>query len=404
MTMMSARVPADWTTKSDVVRMLRRRYEKGEFLTRYAVGAEWEPLAIRLKGPTARDVANNFAAAQDWARGWCIDAGVTLRIEFTTVGGRIVGSNQVPRLVWVDSYQQLWTLLRVGSQVQCLADLLSVTRWDAPRLVDWMSLHPMRVLALAEDWPKIVRTVTWIDKNQQPQMYLRQVDVPGVDTKFIERHRTVLSDLLDCQLDPQRVNSSLPRTDFLGRYNFRDKPQYIRFRMLGTTTGWLDSFSELSVRAAELAAVAPPGSTVYVVENEITYLAFPPVDDALVVYGGGYALTTLHQLTWLDGRDIVYWGDIDTHGFSMLDRLRCRFSHVRSMLMDRATLLAHEAHWVREDRPINTRLERLTPDEAGLYRDLVEGVIGPSLRLEQERVRFSSVLEACGCREFGYQC
>ncbi|MGH3973873.1 MAG: Wadjet anti-phage system protein JetD domain-containing protein, partial [Pseudonocardiaceae bacterium] len=67
-------------------------------------------------------------------------------------------------------------------------------------------------------------------------------------------------------------------------------------------------FSELSVRAAELAAVAPPGSTVYVVENEITYLAFPSIDDAMVVYGGGYALTTLHQLAWLDGRNIVYWG------------------------------------------------------------------------------------------------
>jgi hypothetical protein len=395
MTVTSVRAPVDWTTKSDVVRMLRRRHEKGEFLIRFAVGTQWEPLAIRLKGPTARDVVNNFAAAQDWARGWGTDAGATLRVEFATVGGRIVGANQVPRLVWVDSYQQLWKLLGVASQVQCLTDLLSATGCDAPRLVDWMALHPIRVLALAEDWPKIVRTVVWIDENQRPQMYLRQVDVPGVDTKFIERHRTVLADLLDCQLDPQRVNLSIPRTDFLGRYGFRDKPQYIRFRMLDTTTGRFGPFSELSVRAAELAVVAPPGLTVYVVENEVTYLAFPSIDDAMVVYGGGYALTTLHQLTWLDERDIVYWGDIDTHGFSMLDRLRSRFPHVRSMLMDRVTLLAHQTQWVREERPINKRLERLTPNEANLYRDLVQDAIGPSLRLEQERIRFSSILEAC---------
>lgn len=403
MTVTSARVPPAWTTRSDVVGVLRRRHEKGEFLTRFAAGAEWEPLAIRLKGPTARDVANNFAAAQDWARGWQTDARATLRVEFAALGGRVVGTNQVPRLAWIDSYQQLWTLLGVGSQVRCLANLLSATQSDAPRLVEWMTIHPMRVLALAEDWPKIVRTVTWIDENQQLQMYLRQVDVPGVDTKFIERHRTVLSDLLDCQLDPQRVNSSRPRTDLTGRFGFRDKPQYIRFRMLGTATGRFGAFSELSVRAAELASVAPPSLTVYVVENEITYLAFPSIDDAMVVYGGGYALTTLHQLAWLDGRDIVYWGDIDTHGFSMLDRLRSRFPHVRSMLMDRTTLLAHETQWVREERPINTRLERLTSDEADLYRDLVEDTIGPSLRLEQERVRFSSILKASGCRELGYR-
>ncbi|MGH3927524.1 MAG: Wadjet anti-phage system protein JetD domain-containing protein, partial [Pseudonocardiaceae bacterium] len=77
----------------------------------------------------------------------------------------------------------------------------------------------------------------------------------------------------------------------------------------------------------------------------------------------------------------------------MLDRLRSRFPHVRSMLMDRATLLAHETQWVREERPINTRLDRLTPDEADLYRDLVEDTIGPSLRLEQERVRYSWILK-----------
>lgn len=42
------------------------------------------------------------------------------------------------------------------------------------------------------------------------------------------------------------------------------------------------------------------------------------------------------------------WGDIDTHGFAILDRLRRHFPQVRSMLMDRATLLAHEGQWVTE--------------------------------------------------------
>ena len=39
--------------------------------------------------------------------------------------------------------------------------------------------------------------------------------------------------------------------------------------------------------------------------------------------------------------DLVYWGDLDTHGFAILNRLRECFPHARSMLMDRATLLAH---------------------------------------------------------------
>ena len=64
------------------------------------------------------------------------------------------------------------------------------------------------------------------------------------------------------------------------------------------------------------------------------------------------------------------------------------------MLMDRATLLAHDSQWVREPIPVNAPLRNLRADEADLYRDLVEDALGPSLRLEQERVRFSAILEA----------
>lgn len=76
------------------------------------------------------------------------------------------------------------------------------------------------------------------------------------------------------------------------------------------------------------------------VENEITYLAFPLPGDAIVIFGGGYAVDALGPLGWLTDLDLTYWGDIDTHGFAILNRLRHRFGHARSMLMDRATLLA----------------------------------------------------------------
>ena len=76
-----------------------------------------------------------------------------------------------------------------------------------------------------------------------------------------------------------------------------------------------------------------PASSVYVVENEITYLAFPPADDAAVLLGGGYALSGLSPLTWLQDRDLIYWGDIDTHGFAILNRLRQAFPHARSCLL-----------------------------------------------------------------------
>ena len=64
------------------------------------------------------------------------------------------------------------------------------------------------------------------------------------------------------------------------------------------------------------------------------------------------------------------------------------------MLMDRATLLAHESHWVDEPSPATGYLEALLPDEAALYNDLVEDVLGHAVRLEQERISYAAVEHA----------
>jgi len=64
------------------------------------------------------------------------------------------------------------------------------------------------------------------------------------------------------------------------------------------------------------------------------------------------------------------------------------------MLMDRATLLAHRGQWVTEPRPTAASLNLLDTDEAELYRDLVDGTPGPSVRLEQERVGFAAIERA----------
>ncbi|MEV0294900.1 Wadjet anti-phage system protein JetD domain-containing protein [Nocardia sp. NPDC050710] len=377
-----------WTTRADVVARLRRRWDSGEFLATFASGAALLPIDVPLRGPGARDVASNFAVVRDWVQAWRSADG--LRVEYQPVGGRVVGANELPRRVWVDDWPQLWALLGVGRSVRRFTELLDDTCVVTPALAEWMLEKPHEVLALSADWRKIVDTVRWIDTEADPGIYLRQVDLPGVDTKFIERHQKVLSRLLDRQLDPARIDFDCPPVNFIGRYKFRRKPRYVRFRWLDPTcrTG---GFTELTVRADELAAAPLDAKTVVIVENETTYLALPPIPDAVAIFGGGYSLTRLDQLGWLGDRTVRYWGDIDTHGFVILDRLRSAFPHVGSVLMDRETLLAHEEHWVAEKAPVAAVLDHLRAGEAELYRDLVEETFGRGVRLEQERIRYSVV-------------
>ena len=135
---------------------------------------------------------------------------------------------------------------------------------------------------------------------------------------------------------------------------------------------------------------------VFLVENEVTCLAFPSLPKSLLIFGGGYAVSRVSRLSWLGDVRLYYWGDIDTHGFRILDLLRAGFPHTESVLMDRATLLAHEAHWDHEPSPINVGLPHLTADEGALYRDLVEDVFGPAIRLEQERISYALLETAVG--------
>jgi len=360
-----------------------KRWDSGALLVRFATGQEWVPLSIPIRGPTARQIGEQLAEVRKWAADWETASRGPLRLEYKQVGGRHFGLNKIPGRAWLDSYDDTWALLKVGSDVRRLTELIDAARGTG--LVPWATSHPMRALRYAGAWDKLLATVSWIEHRQAPGMYLRQIDVPGVDTKFIEKHRGVLTELLDAQLDPSRVHTAAP--DFAGRYGFLRRPGYVRFRVAATFRG----FSEMSVRTSEFVA-APDGVTqAYVIENEITYLSFPVPPGSMAILGGGYAVPLLEPLGWLAGLDVVYWGDIDTHGFVILDRLRQHLPAARSMLMDRATLLSHRDHWVAEPSPAVASLETLDRDESSLYADLIADTYGPSVRLEQERIRFSKV-------------
>lgn len=272
-----------WTTRKDVEAGLLRKWRAGRYLAALASEEPWTPLGIPLRGPSAREIAQDMAAAQSWVQAWR-RSDTAIRLEHATVGGRLFGANQVPRRAWIDSYDDLWHLLGVDDQVAQFTDMLVFTRAEVPRLADWLALYPIRALALAADWTAICQTVLWIDRVGRPGMYLRQVDVPGVDTKFIERHRGILAELLDRQLEAERIHPVHPPSDFAARYGFLDKPKYVRIRSLDGPIHPFDQFTELTMRVEELARVAPDIASVYIVENEITYLAFPPAPDSLVIF------------------------------------------------------------------------------------------------------------------------
>jgi hypothetical protein len=396
---LSAPTAAGWTSFADLIARLQRLWDSGRVLKRYAAGEPWLPLSFPVRGPKADEVMDRLDEVNRWwerLRREC--AGTThrpaLRIETKIIGGRRVGRNELPARVWVDSYEQFFGLVRVTASVRRLDALLAQTREQVPGLIEWAAAHPHRVLDHEGVWSRVLATVAWIARQSSPGLYVRQIDVAGVDTKFIEAYRLLFSDLLETVLPPERVDDRYPRSDFAGRFGFRRRPDYTRFRFLAPHPAALPGLSELALRTDELASLDLGLGHVVIVENEISYLALPDLPDTLAIFGSGFALGSVAGLSWLQDKRITYWGDIDTYGFVILNRLRARFPDVTSVLMDTETLLAHPLQWVQEDVPTNLALPHLSTDESALYGDLVEDRYGHHVRLEQERIRFSRVRRA----------
>lgn len=388
---------AGWTEPADLIATLRRRWSRGTYLRAHARGEAWDSIALPVKGPSADDILQDPGAVVEWIEAYQKAASNRrgdhlFQIEWRTIRSRALGDNPVPARIRIDSIDQLAHLVGTTADLKDLASVLALTAEVLPEASAWVRDHPVDAIAHAADWTRLLSTVRWIVDAGPSTFDIRHLDIPDVDTKYVERNRKILGRLLDEVLPVNRIDPEAK--DFARRYGFRARPRYVRFRLLAPVAGLPEELTEFEVRADELAGLPLTVRTVFVVENQASYLAFPDIPDAIVVFGAGFAVTTLELVPWLAEKQIIYWGDIDTHGFAILDRLRQRVPTVRSILMDRATLEAHAGQLVKEDSPTRAELGSLTFEEASIYEDLISGRYGPAVRLEQERVRFGLVRDA----------
>jgi hypothetical protein len=388
-----------WSGPATIEAKVRRRWVAGDLLRAHARGEPFPTIDVPLRGPTSRDVAADLGRVRRWAddleRGARRAGGTAYHLTMRTVGGRESGRNQLPDRALVSGYDEAWRLLGVGGDVAGFDGALAATRERQPDLAAWVVEHPMAVLPLAVDWPRVLETVAWLRTHAGSGRYLREIGAPGVDTKFVEGHRAVLADLLDAVLPEGGVDRRRSRgREFAERYGFSAPTPLIRLRPAVGALPISPYLTEVAMGATDLAAIDARPRRVLVVENEVSYLSLPVSEGEVVVFGSGYTVAALGRISWLGTCPVDYWGDLDTHGFAILDRLRAWHPHVRSVLMDRATLLAHRDRWVAEPTPTRAALTRLTPAESDVYRDLVEDTFGPAVRLEQERIDWPWVMDA----------
>lgn len=339
-------------------------------------------MSLPLHPPTEGAALADQSAAVSWVRSWSAADAEVGTVRWGTRRWANLGTQRVPeRLEWGTPVELARAAGRTGHWTQLTARFAALLRDVPGRTDDLAAALPgaaASVSALDDaDFRRLLGVLSWLARHPDSGMYIRQLPIRGVDSKWVGSHRGLVRRLHTAASGRQDLGLAVP-------------PELIRVRFLdpGLAPGGL---IDLTAPLTSLARLEIEPRTVFVVENLETILAVPALPGAVAVHGRGYAVDSLSKIPWVGGADVVYWGDLDSHGFAILHRLRSHGVPARSVLMDTETLEAFADLCEPEPRPSTGELNLLTAQELATLRVLAER---GHVRLEQERIDWNVAVAA----------
>ena len=302
-------------------------------------------------------------------------------IEYQTVKTRKHGLQDIPTSIsFFTEYDYLKFIGKEQITAHFRADIGKGLS-ELPELKDWISKYPNKVLDNHNVWDDILVVCKYFKTTPKPQLYIRELPIQ-VHTKFIERNKGIIKELLDIIISEQ-VNTEATR--FEPHFNLKYDEPIVRFRVLDKTISekFFSGTNDISLPISQFKSIDISVHTVYIVENKMNMLTFPLKRDSIVLWGHGFGVDILKNVEWLRSKRIFYWGDLDAHGFLILSELRKHFPQVESFLMDRETFDA----FFENDKGVETNVVGdlyLTSKE----RELFEYLKAFNFRLEQEKIPF----------------
>lgn len=218
----------------------------------------------------------------------------------------------------------------------------------------------------------------WFQQHDATGLTARQVPIAGLHAKWLDRNTRLVAGLSG------RTNLGLVT-----------RPSRIHFSYLDPE--WLRQGHRRRDSAALDEPHQQPGygpRMILVTENKDTALFFPEVQHGIVIEGHGKAVTRLAQIPWIRScPKIIYWGDLDAHGLTILDLLRSTGIPAEAILMDEETLRRY-APYASPTYPDGSPLPQtpqaptpfLSPDERRLLDKITDPTWNGPRRIEQERI------------------
>ncbi|MEJ0005223.1 MAG: Wadjet anti-phage system protein JetD domain-containing protein [Steroidobacteraceae bacterium] len=365
----------------EVLVICERRY--ATYLRSIVTGEPFFPLQIPFGRPAPGDDWHKLAREIT-----LLDRGnLGYRIEWDDIRTRRWGMQRLPQRVWVDDEPAYLQLLQRQAEAATFREMLDATRQRLPVLVPWLSDNAKWAIEHRDCWNGLLRVCTYFLANPRPNRFARELPI-AVDTKFIERYRSILRSMLDYLLPGDARTED---TDFERRFGLRVDEPLVHLRLLDPLLRdrLQLCIENLAAPVSQLATLGWSELIVLVVENKKTYLTLPLRSNTIALFAFGAAAELLNSLSWLENNRILYWGDLDVHGFHILSRLRRTFPHIESLMMDRDTLERFEPLCGPAKEGRYEEVQGLTAAEQAVYQT----VKAHNLLLEQEKIPHEYVLQ-----------
>lgn len=381
---------------------------------------DW-PKSWPLHGPTEAETRADYEGTGRWIvawRNWAKKNNAVSALQWETRHWRGLSMQELPTRVVCGSPKELAAWIGETGPWHQATERFARLTMRYPALASVLRKYYSVLAQDSEiDQRRVESMLEWLIDHPASGLYPRQLPVSGLDTKWLNagRKRQLKDWLRQIQKGPVLVEYGLQEkterealskgdtpedvsgasidydernNDFYVISGLRTEPSFLCLRILDPELrSEVGGLSLLTTPIEEAARLKWSVGAVLVVENLTTGWALEDLPAAVAVVGRGYVVNVLADLPWMRSARVGYWGDIDTHGFSILNRFRMYFPQSQSLMMDMETLTTHQDLCVLEAKPHSASfLSGLRPSETEVYIHLKQN---PGLRLEQERIAWN---------------
>lgn len=380
--------------KRQVVEGIKKKWESGSIVS-WLLSDDFYGHAVSLRPLKASDYQENIKQTINYLNevksAFNIDG---IDIEYKEVKFRNMGQQRFPVKIHINTAEALLGLISKLSLYKLIEEKALAAKQLFPALFDEICRNPSLLMNNTDKWSEFLKVLQYFQNARHVKKYIRELDIQGVDSKFIEKNRKLIRWGLDIVLEDENINLDVTsgKHVFERRFHLNYEKPRVRFRVLDPALRHdFMGCEDIEIMVSDLVNIDYSMiDTVYFTENKTSGLTFPECRNSIVIFGLGYSVDILKDTPWLNDVNLVYWGDIDTHGFSILSRLRRYFPKAKSLMMDMDTFQKHKHLCVNETELSELGANhKLTADELLLFDLLSEK--HTHLRLEQERLPFSFV-------------